>query len=54
MSKLAMLGVVAVMVCVIVGTDLLFFRHNFWGRLTANVVIVIAFAVIYVCFLKRP
>jgi len=32
----------------------LFFRHQFWERLIANVGIVLVFAAFYFRFLKRP
>jgi hypothetical protein len=43
---------VLVMVAVIVGVDLLFFRHNtwFWERLAANVGIVLVFGAFYFRF----
>ncbi len=41
------------MVAVVVGVDLLFFRHQFWfwERLAANVGIVLLFGAFYVRFL---
>ncbi len=45
---------VLAMVAVVVGVDLLFFRHHFWDRLIANVGIVLVFAAFYLRFLKRP
>jgi hypothetical protein len=45
---------VLAMVAVVVGADLLFFRHQFWPRLIANVGIVLVFGVFYLRFLKRP
>ncbi len=42
------------MVAVIVGLDLLFFRNQFWERLTANVGIVLVFAAFYFRFFNRP
>ena len=45
---------VAVMVAVIVGVDVLFFRNRFWERLMANVGIVLVFAAFYFRFLKHP
>jgi hypothetical protein len=42
-----------VMVAVIVGADLLFFRQRPWPRLIANIAIVLAFAAFYLRFLKR-
>jgi len=44
---------VLIMVAVVVGVDILFFRHNFWARLTVNVGIVLVFAAFYFRFLKR-
>ena len=43
-----------VMIVVIVGMDLLFFRGRFWERLAANVGIVLVFAAFYFRFLKHP
>jgi cytochrome c oxidase subunit IV len=45
---------VLVMVAVVVGVDVLFFRHRFWERLAVNVGIVLVFAAFYFRFLKRP
>jgi membrane protein implicated in regulation of membrane protease activity len=44
---------VLALVAVVVGVDILFFRHRFWERLIANVVIVVLFAVFYLRFVKR-
>lgn len=44
---------VLAMVVVVVGVDILFFRHLFWLRLMVNVGIVIVFAAFYFRFLKR-
>lgn len=44
---------VLALVAVVVGADILFFRHRFWARLMANVGIVLVFASFYVKFLKR-
>ena len=41
------------MVVVVVGVDLLFFRHQFWERLAVNIGIVLVFAAFYFRFLKR-
>lgn len=43
---------VLVMIAVIVGTDLLFFRHDFWARLVANVAIALVFLGIYLLFIR--
>ena len=45
---------VLVLVAVVVGVDLLFFRHHFWERLIVNVGIVPVFAAFGLRFLKRP
>lgn len=42
------------LVAVIVGVDILFFRHHFWERLLVNVGIVLVFGAFYLRFLKRP
>ena len=48
-----MLYVLAI-VAVVVGVDVLVFRHQFWERLIANVGIVMVFVAFYLRFLKRP
>ena len=45
---------VLALVAVIVGVDVLFFRHRFWERLIGNVGIVLVFAAFGLRFLKRP
>ena len=45
---------VLALVAVVVGVDILFFRHEFWARLAVNVGIVLVFVVVYLRFLKRP
>ncbi|WP_169790631.1 hypothetical protein [Streptacidiphilus carbonis] len=45
---------VLAMVAVVVGVDVLFFRHQFWPRLMANVGIVLVFGAFYLRFLKHP
>ena len=45
---------VLAMVAVVVGVDVLFFRHQFWPRLIVNVGIVLVFAAFYLRFLKHP
>jgi len=42
------------LVAVVVGVDILFFRHHFWERLIVNVGIVLVFGAFYWRFLKRP
>jgi hypothetical protein len=44
---------VLAMVAVVVGVDVLFFRHHFWARLIVNVGIVLVFLAFYLRFLKR-
>jgi hypothetical protein len=44
---------VLALVAVVVGVDVLFFRHRFWERLMVNVGIVLVFAAFYLRFLKR-
>jgi hypothetical protein len=44
---------VAVIVAVIVGVDVTFFRGHFWDRLIANAAIVLVFAAAYVAFLRH-
>ena len=44
---------VGTMVVVIVGIDVLFFRHHVWARLLANVGVVLVFAAFYLRFVKR-
>jgi len=45
---------VLLLVAVVVGVDILFFRHQFWARLIVNIGIVLVFAGFYLRFLKRP
>ena len=45
---------VLVMVAVVVGVDVLFFRNQFWERLISNVGIVLVFGAFYLRFVKRP
>ena len=45
---------VLAMVAVVVGVDILVFRHQLWPRLLANVGIVLVFVAFYLRFLKRP
>jgi hypothetical protein len=44
---------VVVLVAVVVGVDLLFFRDRFWERLIVNIGIVMVFAGFYLRFLKN-
>jgi hypothetical protein len=55
MSRTVVLGFyVAAMVVVIVGVDVVFFRHRFWERLMVNIGIVLVFGAFYFRFLSRP
>jgi hypothetical protein len=45
---------VLVMIALVVGVDLLFFKNQFWARLAVNVGIVLVFVGFYFRFLKRP
>ena len=53
-SRAVIVLYVLAMVAVVVGVDVLFFRHYFWDRLIVNVGIVLVFAAFYLRFLKRP
>jgi hypothetical protein len=54
MSRQAAIVVLVVaMIAVIVGLDVLFFRHHVWARLLANVGVVLLFAAFYLRFLER-
>ena len=44
---------VLVMVAVVVGVDILFFKHQLWLRLIVNVGIVLVFGAFYLRFLKH-
>jgi hypothetical protein len=52
--KAAIVLYVLALIAVVVGVDVLFFRHHFWERLIVNVGIVLVFAAFYFRFLKRP
>ena len=45
---------ILLLIAVVVSVDLLFFRHQFWERLIANIGIVLVFAAFYLRFLKKP
>jgi type IV secretory pathway VirB2 component (pilin) len=45
---------VAVLIAVIVGVDLLFFRNRLWERLMVNIGIVLVFAAFYLRFMQNP
>lgn len=52
MTKAFLIVYVLVMVAVIVGLDVAFFRHHFWERLIANIAIVLAFGIAYLLFFR--
>jgi hypothetical protein len=45
---------ILVLIAVVVGVDLMFFRNRFWERLLANIGIVLVFAAFYLRFIKNP
>jgi hypothetical protein len=52
-GKPAIVLYVLALIVVVVGVDILFFRHEFWPRLAANVGIVLVFGAFYFRFVKR-
>jgi hypothetical protein len=50
MTKGVLLGLL--MVALIVGVDLLFFRNSFWPRLMMNAGLVLIFGALYLRFLR--
>jgi hypothetical protein len=53
-TKVVSVIYVLAMVAVIVGVDVLFFRHRFVERLMSNVGIVLVFGAFYLTYVKRP
>ncbi|WP_166555734.1 hypothetical protein [Mycolicibacterium sp. CBMA 226] len=51
-KQLLLAAYVATMIAIIVGVDVLLFRHHFWPRLMANVGIVLLFGACYFRFMK--
>jgi type IV secretory pathway VirB2 component (pilin) len=45
---------VVVLIVVVVGVDLLFFKNRLWERLIVNIGIVLVFAAFYSRFLMNP
>ena len=45
---------VVAMAAVIVSVDFMFFRNQFWERLTVNIGIVLVFGAFYLRFLRHP
>lgn len=54
MTKTVIVLYVLALVAVVVGVDVLFFRHHVWERLIVNIGIVLVFGAFYLRFLKRP
>ncbi len=53
MAKSAVLALyLLLMIAVVVGVDILFFRDQFWERLAVNVGIVLVFGAFYARFLR--
>jgi hypothetical protein len=52
-KRLGLVLYVLVMIAIIVGVDLLFFRHHVWERLIVNVGIVLVFVAFYWAVLRR-
>ena len=52
--QLATVLYIVAMIGVVVGVDVLFFRHQFWPRLAANIGIVLVFGAFYWRFLRQP
>ena len=53
-SQVAVIFYILVMIGVIVGVDVGFFRNRFWERLIVNIGIVLVFAAFYFRFFSRP
>jgi hypothetical protein len=45
---------VVVMIAVVIGVDVLFFKDRFWERLIVNIGIVLVFVAFYFRFLNNP
>jgi hypothetical protein len=45
---------VLLLIVVVVGVDVLFFRNHIWARLAANIGIVLIFGAVYFRFIRRP
>lgn len=54
LSKIYLVMFGLVMVAVIIGLDLLFFRNHLWERLMVNIGVVLVFAAFYLRFLRKP
>lgn len=54
MTKSISVVYVLVMIAVIVGVDLVFFRNRFWERLLVNIGVVLVFVAFYLRFFRNP
>jgi hypothetical protein len=45
---------IVLLIVTVVAVDVLFFRNQFWERLTVNVGIILVFSAFYFRFLRRP
>lgn len=54
MSRISVALYVVAMIIVVVGVDILFFRHYARDRLIVNIGIVLVFGAFYLRFLKKP
>ena len=54
MRQVAVVLYVLALIAIVVGVDILFFKHHFWARLLVNIGIVLVFGAFYWRFLKRP
>lgn len=52
-NKTVLVAYVLALIAVVAGVDVLFFRHQFWERLMANIGIVLVFGAFYLRFLRR-
>ena len=52
--QVAIVLYVLALIAIVVGVDVLFFKHHFWERLIVNIGIVLVFAAFGLRFLKRP
>lgn len=45
---------IVVLIAVVVGVDILFFKNHLWDRLIVNIGIVLVFSAFYLRFFKKP
>ena len=53
MIQVAVVLYVLALIAIVVGVDILFFKHHFWERLIVNIGIVLVFLAFGLRFLKR-